>query len=227
MQVLTYYQPLPYGHFAQDPELLELWRERWSALGFSPVVLGPQDLDGEKWSWYSARVATFPTVNPLQYEHACWMRWCAYADWMAKQDPKPELVLAADYDVFNAGMGTKEFWDDLIRCTYYDGQVCSCVRLTAGAVSIMPFVLSALGPHCVGQVYQRQHVSDMFVFQRLASAGWLKQRSTSGYRGQEPVPHRILHLSNDTASQRKTTKLALWRELEAAWPIKTEEPCQP
>ena len=40
MKIYTYYEEI---NFPQQKEMLELWRESWSKMGFETIVLGEED----------------------------------------------------------------------------------------------------------------------------------------------------------------------------------------
>lgn len=74
--VFTYYDPIP-GN--KDPkELIELWKELWSAQGWKPVVLGVKDaMDCLQYKPFRSKIAQLPTVNHPIYERACYLRHLA------------------------------------------------------------------------------------------------------------------------------------------------------
>lgn len=73
-----------YSYFAETPhseafrDVIAVWRDRWERIGWTPILLG-EDLAKQhpRFSEVDALVASFPTVNTVEYERACWMRWLA------------------------------------------------------------------------------------------------------------------------------------------------------
>ncbi len=60
--------------------VLSLWKNSWRKNGWLPIVLTRED--AKKHNLYEkilTKVIEFPTVNPKQYEIACFMRWVAIA----------------------------------------------------------------------------------------------------------------------------------------------------
>lgn len=80
MNVYTYFEPCKQIDIEDETRLLLLWGDNWRAHGFNPIVLNEAiarrnpDFDA-----YDAAVAELPTVNPKDYERACYIRWMALA----------------------------------------------------------------------------------------------------------------------------------------------------
>lgn len=80
---------------AYEPELrlLILWQQHLADLGYTPVVLNQSHAQANpRYAAYLAKVDTFHSVNPRDYERACWLRHAAM-----------EQVgggVLCDYDVF-------------------------------------------------------------------------------------------------------------------------------
>lgn len=80
MNIYTYWQPVPELNMIDEFRLLLLWRENWIANGFSPVVLNEYVAQQHPYfEEYNAIVSQFPTVNPVAYERACFLRHLAMA----------------------------------------------------------------------------------------------------------------------------------------------------
>jgi hypothetical protein len=77
----TYHESVPdLAPYYDADELLRLWTQAWSRVGWQPVVL--TRLDAEKhpsWPDYSAAVHQLPTLNARSYEDANYHRWLAMA----------------------------------------------------------------------------------------------------------------------------------------------------
>jgi hypothetical protein len=94
-KVYTYYAKVDELVDQKQHEMLEIWKQSWSAHGWEPVVIGPRDAEEHPWhSFIQSLFAGFPTTNPKAYELACWMRWVAMSLCGG---------MMVDYDVLNFG----------------------------------------------------------------------------------------------------------------------------
>jgi hypothetical protein len=81
--------------------LTVLWRERWALAGFEPFILSEHDAQKHpRYEQAKEVVASMPTINPKEYEEACWLRWFALSAaapspvsgaWLADFDAIPRL----------------------------------------------------------------------------------------------------------------------------------------
>ena len=101
MKIYTYYEEI---NFPQQKEMLELWRESWSKMGFETIVLGEED--AKKSPDYDLFVRKMQFIfNEItgqelsSYGLSCFVRWLAYSTVENKQ----EKFLVSDYDVINSG----------------------------------------------------------------------------------------------------------------------------
>ena len=97
-KIFTYTESVP--GLPDNSSLIELWKKSWAAQGWAPVVLGRQDaMKHPLYAGLLPRFKALPTVNPPQYELACYLRWLAVAaaggGWMS------------DYDVINYGFAPR------------------------------------------------------------------------------------------------------------------------
>lgn len=92
--VYTYFEPVA---GLQNPgRLLALWAKSWQERGFTPKVLTENDARSHPaYDVFNRKVTRFPTVNPKDYERACFLRHLA----VANVAPKGDQVLLTDYDV--------------------------------------------------------------------------------------------------------------------------------
>lgn len=92
MNVYTYYQPV----LDNQNELISVWKRSWQKYGWTPVVIDENIAKQHpEFRRYFERIIQLPTVNPLAYETACYLRWLAMV-----------VVgggLMTDYDVMNYG----------------------------------------------------------------------------------------------------------------------------
>ena len=145
MNVFTYYSPV--GGLPPQGGIIERWTESWGRLGFSPVVLNQSHAEAHPRYAEAVEVfRSFPTINPHEYELACYLRWLAL-----------EAVgggLMADYDVMNVSLGQSEI--DKRDIVFHERRRVPCLvqAYNAGAGEIVKFLLSNK-PHGV------THWSDM------------------------------------------------------------------
>lgn len=84
--------------------LLNRWGELWESSGWEPMII--TELDAAKHPRFAEWKAAFekiPTINPKEYEMACWLRWIAMAA-LPGNDPS----LMTDYDVIPNGFARDE-----------------------------------------------------------------------------------------------------------------------
>lgn len=94
MKVYTFYENIDFiNKNSNQEELINLWKESWINNGWDPIVLTIDDVlmtDEEH-----NLISKIPTVNNIDYEIACYIRWRAMyrvgGGWMS------------DYDVVNNG----------------------------------------------------------------------------------------------------------------------------
>ena len=123
MKIYTYYEEI---NFPQQKEMLELWRESWSKMGFETIVLGEED--AKKSPDYDLFVRKMQFIfNEItgqelsSYGLSCFVRWLAYSTVENKQ----EKFLVSDYDVINSG-GWKTS-DPLIDGLHLFDDACPCM----------------------------------------------------------------------------------------------------
>lgn len=98
MNVFTYYEPLP--GFEDDAKLVELWKRSWEQQGWEATVLGRSDAERSPHFAALSRAADrLPTVNPKEYERACYIRHGAF-----HMVAHPlHFSVFVDYDIVNYG----------------------------------------------------------------------------------------------------------------------------
>jgi hypothetical protein len=95
MKIFTYYQDVPELTAYDELKLIQLWRERWKALGFEPVVLNEWHARKHpEFEDYAAAFSKLPSVNPKGYDLACYFRWLAMLSSADSWFP-----IMCDYDV--------------------------------------------------------------------------------------------------------------------------------
>lgn len=64
----------------EQSTLIDIWRRAWKAQGWEPIILTPKDAKAHpRYEELHAKFAAFPTINPKEYEVACFDRWIAMA----------------------------------------------------------------------------------------------------------------------------------------------------
>ena len=92
MKIYTYHEfvpEIPHGH-----NLVNFWKDCWEKAGWTPVVLDRSHAEQHpQYSEYIELYKRLPSVNPPNYELACYLRWLAMAvvggGWMSDSDTIP------------------------------------------------------------------------------------------------------------------------------------------
>lgn len=139
--------------------MVELWKRSWDARGWSPVVLDCQVAQRHPaFERFDRLVRSYPTVNPEDYEAACFERWLAL--------DQVGGGLMTDYDVLNARLPYPHNMPDapLVACDV-DRVPCAVYTQAGGAAEMVRWfsnrrrVLKAITSE-----QGHPHVSDMHVF---------------------------------------------------------------
>ena len=100
-----------------------MWNESWTHAGWATQVLSQEDARrSPRYDQYLSAFFELPTVNRVEYEVACYMRW------VAMSMVAGEGAVMADYDVLNLGWPAQEV---PARLTVLQGSVPSVVIGTA------------------------------------------------------------------------------------------------
>jgi len=165
--------------------VIDLWKESWSAWGWTPVILGPADaMRYASIEGYLRAVEKLPTMNPPGYDLACYKRWVA----MVVRGGG----LLTDYDVMNygftpemAGADTAAYPNTLV---FFEDRVPSAVAGNEDAFAFAVRVIEKAEPGPQDVYDGRPHLSDMTILQRVWGAPWLQcvphvvQWSVPGWR---------------------------------------------
>lgn len=110
MFVFSYYQPVEGIPENVERELGELWYNSWKASGWTPLILDRSKAESHR--FYEAIVALVksrPSLNPIEYTEATFLRWLAveviWKDLASTPIHGGEMnhCLWCDYDVINTG----------------------------------------------------------------------------------------------------------------------------
>jgi hypothetical protein len=211
MIIHTYHEPLP---GVDRGEILELWAESWRRHGWIPVIhCRGHAREHSRALVYEAVAAALPTVNPSEYELACWRRWLVAAqcggfwcdDDLVNCGFKPRHALAHNdgehpFVAFHAGdtpntglmFGGRSAFEE-----FFVNRVC------AGLVPI-------------GREQDRPHTSDMFLWQQLHRDGLFQdvRDMADGYG--KPGDLKLVHCSHGHTADAGTTQVEAMRKLVVA-----------
>jgi hypothetical protein len=82
--------------------LLRLWRQSWSNIGWNPVILGPKEAKMHlSYPAVMKHIGKLKPANHPDYERACWIRWLAL--------DVAGGGLMTDYDVINQNLVGAEY----------------------------------------------------------------------------------------------------------------------
>jgi hypothetical protein len=150
MIVYTYYDPIvPGGRSPAHSGVLRLWSESWRRKGWEPRVLGPRDAKKHPHhARFLRRMREYPTINPREYEDACYLRWLAL--------DKAGGGLMVDYDVINMGFAPRRGKGaiEMLDPTY----VPCAVFANSDGIRRICYELEVFNPKGA------THVSDMHIF---------------------------------------------------------------
>ena len=159
--VYTYYEPVAgIDESAQQAEIA-VWRESWARWGWIPVVLGHPDYPRHLSPSALDHLAALPTVNPLGYDLACYVRW-----WAMKGRGGGLLV---DYDVVNIGLRPEDLApaEETTPILILAGKRVPCaVQLTASGAADWCEMLLAYKVRPDDLHQGRPHISDQEILRR-------------------------------------------------------------
>lgn len=202
MKLYTFYQTIPTHDVDGEYRLLMLWRERWTALGYEPVVLN--EWIARKHPYYAqfhSLVSQLPTINSKGYEMACFIRHLALA-----QSGGGWLM---DYDVMATGKGELPVFsgDQLNRLQLLQTNcICPCLFHATKEVAERMCQVFATGEHGLREDGPRKHYSDQYAIVDLvtAKADWIEQSNhLMGYGDEGWEKAQFVHFSNSAMQPRK------------------------
>ena len=209
MTIHTYHEPLP---GVDRTEILELWAESWRRAGWEPVVhTRAEAAKHPKAGVYDRLIAKLPTVNPRDYEEACWRRWLVAAqvggywcdDDLVNCRVTPDLVRPQD------GTG-------MMFTAWHEGEMPNTGLLHGTPALFENSFLHRIWRGSVPQVEEggRPHTSDMFLWQSLWRLGAVQDvRGLMASYGSDLGAPLLVHCSHHHTHQAGTTQVAAMREL--------------
>lgn len=100
MKIFTYWDAVPGIGIYDERMLIAIWEERCRAVGFAPIVLN------EWWARqhpyfpeFTTKIEALPSINPLGYDRACFIRWLAVARAIEVLCKDEGGGIMSDYDV--------------------------------------------------------------------------------------------------------------------------------
>lgn len=159
--VYTYYDPVP--SMPNQEWMLQKWSYEWTKLGFLPKILSRQDaMSHTNFAELEKHFRRYPSINPPEYELACWVRWIAMV--------QVGGGLLLDYDVLPYGFG-KEALDlvtshsngslDSLPVILMDHNPCPCAVFgTAREFNNAVVWFANNEKKCTTQQSNRPHASD-------------------------------------------------------------------
>jgi len=152
----TYFTVCAGINYEEELRLLILWQQIWQRLGYTTIVLNETHAEVHPlYAAYRAKVDTFPTINPREYDRACWLRWLAL-------DAVGGGIMA-DYDVFPRALRTLPVYDQFT--IFERGVPC----LAGGTqLAIRQWIEYVMG-HPDGYSPDQKHFSDMLCVRGLPS----------------------------------------------------------
>ena len=162
--VFTYHEPIDCKHDNDQWLMIDHWRRSWAKQGWNPVVLGLKDAERHPlFREFDERTKLLPTVNPGDYELACYRRWLAVA--------RAGGGFMSDYDVVNYGFKPTDPTGDLV--IYESNNQCNSVVPSVVGGTAYGFLQACLAfsvptPESITSTsHDRPHTSDMVVMQIL------------------------------------------------------------
>lgn len=154
----------------EDYRIFSLWEASWKAAGWTPILLS-NSASGRhpRFEDLRRKAISLPTVNPVHYEVACYLRWLAYEVFIENAGPS----LVSDFDVVNRGYtpddwavdfgGLPEEWPFLLLGE--DKTPCFARLAKGGVPTLLSWFLDA-GPADFEHHGGRDHCSDQTIIGR-------------------------------------------------------------
>ena len=172
VKLYTYFNDVPGISPFDSYKLILLWMEHWKAVGFEPFVLTEWHASQHPmYEKFYAVVSKFPSVNPPEYERACWIRWLAFSAMGGGH--------MCDYDVFPVALNELKTIDlplfsvpDMRRVQILQGSCCCPSYVAAWSHGINELCeLFMTGRYGRKDQGGREHWSDMYAIEQLVIEG--------------------------------------------------------
>lgn len=207
MKIFTYYQDVPELTAYDEIKLIQLWRERWAAMGTEPIVLNEWHArQHPEFEEYDKAFANLPSVNPTGYDRACYMRWLAVT---TQDELYPSMT---DYDVipYEPKDAIKNFYNlatgmDGIQMNLLQGAVPSLVCGNINKYVELLNWFKAVGEGQIDVKYEnvngRPHTSDMYLLEQFLATnpeGFFVRDGVKLYLEEGWLTSDFVHYSNST-----------------------------
>lgn len=214
MKLYTYYTYVPNINPADELRLLNLWRRHHSAV-WEPFVLTEWHArQHPAFADFDARIRALPSVNPPEYERACYLRWLALA--------AVGGGFMSDYDVFQrpgsmlpeltgAGLGRLQMFQRQSPSLVYAARhICERLCMTIRGIGDQ---LPALGQR---EINGKLHYSDQYAIEDIVATGegedWITLHNTVlGYMDEGWEKAVAVHFSN--AAMMPRGKTPRWKHI--------------
>lgn len=165
-KVYTYYEKVAEKDDGEQAQMINHWRVSWSKRGWFPVVLQKSDAERHPFfKEYAKAVSRLPTVNPFDYEMACYHRWLAVA--------AAGGGYMSDYDVINYSYEARSFPADLtiheINLTHQTATPSVVSGSQFGFMSMCLMFATCDVDEVCSEIGSIRTTSDMFISQKIHS----------------------------------------------------------
>ena len=197
-KIYTYYDYVNDDHKATASVMLEHWRRSWSAQGWNPVILNKNHARSHPlYESFLNRILEYPTINPLEYEQACYLRWLAVAEQGGG--------FMSDYDVVNYSWRAREPTAKMLLYEVHADDELITPSVVGGTESGFQNVCAAICAAPIqnlGQILNDQHhVSDMLILQHYAATGLYAATRTVRQYGEDGWEHApLVHYSHGSTA---------------------------
>lgn len=202
MNVYTFYENIDFiNNNSNQEDLINLWRESWIKLGWKPIVLTKKNvmITEEEYNL----ISKIPTVNNIDYEMACYVRWKAMSQvgggWMS------------DYDVINNGF-TPNDADKYESLSILQGHVPCLVYGNSEHYGNIFDIFCKKGQDYYIEYNGKKHTSDMIIMMNLIKE---KSEFIKTYNLVEDFPNEsnLVHCSFQHCSDNSMTKLEAMKKI--------------
>lgn len=78
--IYSYFSPIADIAKHEHLSCIRIWARNWYSCGFMPILLRQEDAAAHPmYDEFVSKVSLFPSVNPANYDLACYLRWLAFA----------------------------------------------------------------------------------------------------------------------------------------------------
>ncbi len=219
-KIYSYYANCPGLDMEDELRLSMLWRSRWQAIGFEPIILNEWiAVRHPYFAEFDAAISKLPTINPAAYERSCFLRHLGLAQvgggWMADLDLYPNPRYLGGLEPIENVLKSFESQE---KIQILQTPCCPCLTYAsqAGAMAICQAIVESglrLGNRPQSG---KDHVSDMYILEGLldAKTGWLQARDIVRQYGDPTWKEApFVHCSNGSMTPRKLTPR--WQHIPA------------